>query len=76
MIPRATILVALSIECPQGGNPESCQLHEFRKKPFSEKKEWIGTLTDDEVMDLFENHLECIDTKGYLDSALKGQARQ
>jgi hypothetical protein len=53
-----TLLIGLAIECSEGGNPETCQLHEFRKKPFSEKNEFIKSLADEEVIEIYTNHLE------------------
>jgi len=54
-----TILVGLSDECPQGGNPEFCPLHELRKKSFSVKSAWIKSLSDVELIEIYTNHLEC-----------------
>jgi hypothetical protein len=54
-----TILVSLSDECPQSGNPESCPFHELRKKTFSVKRAWIRSLSDVELVEIYTNHLEC-----------------
>jgi hypothetical protein len=54
-----TWLTGLARECPEGGNPEDCQLHEFRKLPFRERMARLAAMPESTLVELYENHVRC-----------------
>lgn len=51
------------LRCPLGGNPEDCPLHDLRMMPLEERIAWLESKTDDEVIDLYQLHNECLECK-------------
>ncbi len=51
------------LRCPLGNNPEDCPLYEVRKWPIEERVNWLNSKTDQEVIELFALHLECLERK-------------
>ena len=51
------------LRCPLGGNPEDCPLHEIRKLPVEERVAWLETQTEEELISLYEQHIECLECK-------------
>ena len=58
-----TVLVGLIIECPLGGNPEDCPLHDKRELSFSDKFEWVKALTEAELLQTYSIHKQCLANK-------------
>ncbi len=57
------ILVGLLFECPRGGNPSDCQLHDIRELPVADRIAFLNRLTP-EVQDLLlTNHGRCFARK-------------
>jgi hypothetical protein len=55
-----TMLVGLTIECPQGDDPKVCPLHGMRQLSFSEKFEWVKSLPDNELFNTYFLHCKCL----------------
>lgn len=51
------------LRCPLGGNPEDCPLHEVRKWPVEERIAWLVSRTDQEVVELYNYHINCLEQK-------------
>ena len=51
------------LRCPLGDNPEDCPLHEVRQWPVEERLAWLEAVTDEEVVELFKRHCECLEYK-------------
>ena len=51
------------LRCPLGENPEDCPLHEVRKWPVKKRLSWLESKTDEEVLGLYNYHLNCLDRK-------------
>ena len=51
------------LRCPLGGNPEDCPLHEVRTWPMEERLDWLGSKTDEEVVELYTRHSDCLEHK-------------
>ena len=51
------------LRCPLGGNPEDCPLHEVRKCPMEERVAWLESKTDQEVIELYNHHIDCLEQK-------------
>ena len=51
------------LRCPLGGNPEDCPLHEVRKWPVEKRLAWLESKSDQEVLGLYNYHLNCLDHK-------------
>lgn len=51
------------MRCSLGGNPEDCPLHEIRKWPVEERVAWLESKPDDEVIELYRMHINCIERK-------------
>ncbi len=49
--------------CSLGGNPEDCPLHEVRKRPVEERKAWLESKSNDEVIELYRQHIKCLEYK-------------
>jgi hypothetical protein len=51
------------LRCSLGGNPEDCPLHEVRKRPVEERKAWLELKPDEEVVELYRQHIKCLEYK-------------
>ena len=51
------------LRCPLGGNPEDCPLYEIRKWPMNERLAWLDSKTDEEVVELYHRHTDCLEHK-------------
>ena len=58
-----TMLMGLIIECPFGGNPKDCPLHERRKLPMEQRIKWVKSLSNDELQKAYLVHCECLKKK-------------
>ena len=56
-------LNARIMRCTLGENPEDCPLHEVRKQPMKERKTWLGSKANEEVVKLYRQHIKCLDYK-------------
>jgi hypothetical protein len=55
-----TTLIGLTIECPRDHALEICPLREKRELPFMDKFEWVKSLSDDKLFNMYSDHLECL----------------
>jgi len=51
------------LRCPMGGNPDDCPLHEIRLLPLDERLKWLDSKTDFELIQLFSDHIKCLNEK-------------
>lgn len=51
------------LRCPMGGNPEDCPLHNVREWPMEERIAWLEAKTDEEVVELYRRHTDCLEFK-------------
>jgi hypothetical protein len=51
------------LRCPIGDNPEDCPLHEIRKRPVEERLAWLESKTNKQVVELYQQHKDCLNTK-------------
>lgn len=51
------------LRCPVDNNPEDCPLHTVRQLPIEERIAWLKAKTDDEVVALYAQHIDCLDAK-------------
>lgn len=51
------------LRCPLGGNPSDCPLHDLRRLPVEKRIAWLESLTDKEVIDLYQQHNACLECK-------------
>ena len=51
------------LRCPIGDNPEDCPLHEIRKRPVEDRLTWLHQKTDDEIIELYGYHVDCLESK-------------
>ena len=58
-----TKTVGLLMECPLEDNPLDCPLHEQRNLPFTDKFNWLQSLSDPELTYIYSNHCECMKIK-------------
>ncbi len=56
-------MYARILRCPLGDNPEDCPLYEVRKWPVERRLAWLNSTTDEEVVELFNRHCECLEFK-------------
>jgi hypothetical protein len=56
-------LVSLVIECQMGGNPDDCPLYAKRSLSFAERVEWIKSLPDADIHDIYAAHRACLESK-------------
>lgn len=56
-------LVSLVVECQMGDNPEDCPLHEKRNLSFSDRIEWLKSLSNDEIFGIYSAHRQCLAAK-------------
>lgn len=57
-------LHGLTVACPLNQcNPDDCALSGIRKKALQERFSWVESLTEDEVVEILENHSVCLRTK-------------
>lgn len=55
-------LCDLGAGCPErGGNPDDCQLHEWRQLDALKRLAWLRALPDESLQALYDRHLTCID---------------
>ena len=59
-----TIVVGLIIRCPRDTEIESCPLPIERQLSFAEKYNWVKSLSDNDILDVFSSHCECLKNKG------------
>jgi len=64
----ARMMPGLLFECPMGGNPDDCPLHEIRKLPFIERVQWAKSMTDEQLLDIYRYHKSCLALKESGDS--------
>lgn len=57
------LAVGVLLECPLGGNPADCVLHELRKWTVEERLDWLDGLSDDSCAELYDLHLQCLQHK-------------
>jgi len=60
-----SLLTGLSIACPLEKKPHDCLLLEKRSLSFDAKVEWVESLTDQMVMDLYSGHHMCFHGKKF-----------
>ena len=58
-----SLLTGLSIACPLEKKPHDCLLREKRALSFDAKVEWVESLSDKMVMDLYSSHHMCFHSK-------------
>jgi len=51
------------LRCPLGGNPKDCPLYEVRKWPVEERLAWLDSKNDEEVVELYHRHSDCLEYK-------------
>jgi hypothetical protein len=51
------------LRCPAGGNPSDCPLFEIRQLSIEARIKWLNSQSDDDVLDMFLNHVRCADEK-------------
>ena len=51
------------LRCPLGGNPEDCPLHDVRTWPMEERVVWLESSTNQEVVKLYNYHINCLEEK-------------
>ena len=51
------------LRCPLGNNPRDCPLYEVRKKPMEERLAWLAAKSDEEIVDLYNRHIDCLEFK-------------
>jgi hypothetical protein len=51
------------LRCPFGDNPKDCPLHGIRKLPVEERLEWLESKTNAEVVELYQQHRDCLTAK-------------
>ena len=51
------------LRCPVENNPVGCPLHTVRQLPVEERIDWLKSKTDDEVMALYAQHIDCLDER-------------
>ena len=58
--------IALSgrlLRCPLGNNPADCPLHDVRQMPVEERITWLESLSNDEVIAFYLQHVRCLKSK-------------
>jgi hypothetical protein len=56
-------MMGLAMECPLGGNPEDCPMHEVRRLDKKARSEWVFQLSDQQCSELYKNHRACFARK-------------
>lgn len=56
-----TTLVGLTIACPRGEESADCPLYKMRQRTFSEKIEWVKSLSDTELSAAYGAHCACLE---------------
>ena len=51
------------LRCPIGDNPADCPLHETRKLPVEDRLAWLESKTDEEVLELYSYHTNCLEER-------------
>ena len=51
------------LRCPVQNNPEDCPLHTVRQLPVEQRIAWLDERSDEEVVALFRQHIDCLDLK-------------
>ncbi len=54
------------LRCPIGDNPKECPLHEVRKWPLEDRLAWLHKKSDEEIIDLYAHHTDCLEFKIHL----------
>ena len=54
------------LRCPVENNPVDCPLHTVRQLPVEERIAWLESKTDDEVVALYAQHIDCLNEKATL----------
>ena len=57
------MLLDLVIGCPRGDYSVDCVLYGKRLLTLSEKHEWLMALSDDDLIDIYSAHSECLNSK-------------
>ncbi len=59
----ARLIPGLLFECPAGGNPPDCPLHAIRKLPYLERVQWAKSMSDEQLLEVFQFHKSCLAIK-------------
>ena len=51
------------LRCPVENNPVGCPLHTVRQLSIEERITWLKSKTDDEVVALYAQHIDCLDER-------------
>jgi hypothetical protein len=51
------------LRCPVDNNPDDCPLHTVRQLPIEKRIAWLKSKSDDEVVALYAQHIDCLDEK-------------
>lgn len=56
-----TLLIGLTMECPRGDKCDGCQLLEKRQLPYTDKKAWVRSLADEQLVAIYDEHCRCLE---------------
>jgi hypothetical protein len=56
-------VLGLLIRCPKEAPSETCSLQKARELPARERIEWLGGLSDEELLDIALEHKKCFEDK-------------
>ncbi len=60
------VLVDLIVKCPHGDETENSPFRNIRQSSFAEQFNWVKALPENELLDLFSAHCDCLgDIKQY-----------
>lgn len=51
------------LRCPVGENPEDCPLYAVRQWPLEKRVAWLESKSDDDVLELYNYHTNCLEQK-------------
>ncbi len=54
-----TMVLGMTIECPHRVDSSACAFRKARGIPLVDKAEWVESLSDGEVANLFAAHKDC-----------------
>lgn len=54
------IALCLVIECPIGGNPESCPFFEIRKLHLKDRIAWVNKRDYHDHLEIYLHHKQCL----------------
>jgi hypothetical protein len=57
------VLLWLSFECLQGGNPSECPMHSLRLRSYAERRRMLDQMRGPECLQLYELHRICLGRK-------------